>query len=53
MEIKVYLNKTTALSICIGHDTAWFQQIDFITITKEFYEEDNCNVEFAKLLFRI
>jgi len=37
MEIKIN-TKYGALSICIGHKTAWFDQIYFICVIKEYYE---------------
>ena len=50
MEIK-FTFKDNTYSICFGYKTNWFEQLSFLTITKEYYDE-NKEVTFAELLFR-
>ena len=45
MEIKLQFFGRV-FSICIGHKTEWFEQLAFISIIEEFYDE-NMNVVFA------
>jgi len=50
MEIKFHIGKSV-YSLCFGHITAWFEQVNFITLTEEWY----CNLEVqgARMIFRI
>lgn len=38
MEIKIQI-KDRVFSICFGHKKKWFQQVKWLTITEEFYNE--------------
>ena len=49
IEIKIQTRKGKVFSICIGHDSNWFSQMGYITITEEFYI--NHQIVFAILMF--
>jgi hypothetical protein len=49
MEIKIQI-KRRIFSICFGHKTYWFEQIPFVTITEEFYNNAK-EVCYANLIF--
>lgn len=48
MEIKIQIFGRV-FSICIGRKTDWFEQVDFLTITEEFYHQKE--VYFAAFIF--
>ena len=50
MEIKIQI-KGRVFSICIGHKTIWFEQVPFITIAEEFYNERR-EVFYANLVLK-
>ncbi len=49
MEIKVRIGKHV-YSLCFGHKTPWFEQLDWFTLTEEFYYKRE--VVFASMIFK-
>lgn len=37
--------------LCIGHKTLWFEQLNFITLTKEYINSETRETEYAVSLF--
>ena len=38
MEIKIQIYGRI-FSLCIGHETKWFEQVDLLTLIEEYYEK--------------
>ena len=49
MEIKIQLFGRV-FSLCIGYYTKWFSQVDYITLTEEFPDEDY-SINYANLIW--
>ena len=49
MQIKIQI-RGRVFAICIGHKTLWFEQMPFISVAEEWYE--NREVVYAKMIWR-
>lgn len=49
MEIKISFHEKV-YDICIGYKTRWFEQPSFLTVTKEFYD-DNQRLVYGLMVF--
>jgi len=50
MEIKIQISGRV-FALCFGRKTHWFAQMNFMTLTEEFYK--GREVVYAKLIFRL